>query len=39
MELSMITAKINPILKSDVESILRKMGLSVNDAVNLFLLR
>jgi DNA-damage-inducible protein J len=35
-ELSTITAKIDPILKAEVETIFQKMDLSINEAINLF---
>ncbi len=36
MELSIITATIDPILKSEVEGIFKKLDLSLNEAINLF---
>ncbi len=35
-ELSTITAKIDPKLKAEVESIFHEMNLSLNEAINLF---
>lgn len=39
VELSTITAKIDPILKAEVESIFQNMDLSMNDAITLFLVQ
>ncbi|MBF0202743.1 MAG: type II toxin-antitoxin system RelB/DinJ family antitoxin [Desulfamplus sp.] len=38
-KLSTITAKIDPILKAEVEIIFQDMDLSMNDAINLFLVQ
>ncbi|CAN2039658.1 DNA-damage-inducible protein J [Candidatus Magnetomoraceae bacterium gMMP-15] len=35
-QLSTITAKIDPVLKADVEVIFKELNLSVNEAINLF---
>lgn len=35
-QLSTITARIDPILKTEVESIFHDMNLSINEAINLF---
>jgi len=36
VKLSTITAMIDPILKSEVEGIFKELGLSLNEAINMF---
>jgi len=38
-QLSTITAKIDPVLKTEVESIFQEMNLSIDEAINLFFIQ